>query len=57
MAIFGAAVLTQLQGYLSDMTSDIRFAYWVPLIAFAVIAYYGAVACRQDLSAEQAATQ
>jgi hypothetical protein len=27
----------------------INAAYWVPLVAFVVIAYYGAVACRKDL--------
>ncbi|MDR1963137.1 MAG: L-fucose:H+ symporter permease [Planctomycetaceae bacterium] len=47
MAICGAALLTQMQGYLSDW-SGIRMAYWVPAIAFLVIAYYGAVVCRND---------
>ena len=40
MAIAGAAVLTQLQGVLSDQSGDIKFAYWVPAIAFVIIAYY-----------------
>ncbi len=40
MAIAGAALLTQLQGILSDQSGSIKFAYWVPAIAFAVIAYY-----------------
>jgi FHS family L-fucose permease-like MFS transporter len=51
MAILGGAVLTQAQGYVSDWTQSINQAYWVPLIAFVVIAYYGAVACRMDLPA------
>jgi len=51
MAILGGAVLTQLQGIVSDATQSINLAYWVPLIAFTVILYYGAVACRKDLPA------
>ncbi|MDR1270835.1 MAG: L-fucose:H+ symporter permease [Planctomycetaceae bacterium] len=47
MAICGAALLTQMQGYLSDW-SGIRMAYWIPAIAFCVIAYYAAVVCRND---------
>lgn len=41
MAIAGAAVLTQIQGIVSDQTGSIMAAYVVPGIAFAVIAYYG----------------
>ncbi|MBN2010477.1 L-fucose:H+ symporter permease [candidate division KSB1 bacterium] len=51
MAIFGGAVLTQAQGIISDSTNSINLSYWVPLVAFVVIAYYGAVACRKDLAA------
>ncbi len=40
MAIAGAAVLTQIQGILSDQAGSIKFAYWVPAIAFGIIAYY-----------------
>jgi len=46
MAIAGAAVLTQIQGIVSDMSS-ITVAYWIPTIAFAIIAYYGIVVCKQ----------
>ena len=41
MAIAGAAVLTQIQGIVSDQTGSIMAAYVVPAVAFAVIAYYG----------------
>jgi FHS family L-fucose permease-like MFS transporter len=54
MAILGGAVLTQIQGVVSDTFKSINLAYWVPLIAFVVIAYYGAVACRKDLPASVA---
>ncbi len=56
MAIAGAALLTQCMGYLSDFFAHqfdsaelgIRYAYWVPTLAFVVIAYYAAVVCRND---------
>lgn len=47
MAIAGAAILTQLQGIVSDQSGSIKFAYWVPAIAFAIIAYYSAVVTRK----------
>ncbi len=50
MAIAGAAFVTQIQGSLSTITGSINLAYWVPLACFIIIAYYGAVACRKDLT-------
>ena len=47
MAISGAALLTQMQGRLSD-AFGIRLAYLVPAVAFALIALYSAVICRND---------
>lgn len=47
MAIAGAAVLTQIQGIVSDQSGSIKLAYWVPAIAFIVIAYYGAFVARR----------
>jgi FHS family L-fucose permease-like MFS transporter len=46
MAIAGAAVLTQIQGIVSD-TASIRTAYWIPTIAFAVIACYSLAVCKK----------
>jgi len=40
MAIAGAALLTQVQGILSDQAGSIKFAYWVPAVAFIIITYY-----------------
>ncbi len=40
MAIAGAAVLTQLQGLLSDHVGSIKFAFWVPAVAFICILGY-----------------
>lgn len=48
MAIAGAAVLTQIQGIVSDQVGSIKFAYWVPAVAFLIIAYYGAAVCRRQ---------
>ena len=47
MTLSGAALLTQIQGYASDLYG-IRMAYWVPTLAFILIAYYAAVVCRND---------
>ena len=41
MAIAGAAVLTQIQGIVSDQSGSIETAYIIPAIAFALIASYG----------------
>ncbi len=48
MAIAGAAFLTQIQGIVSDQSGSIKFAYWVPTLAFLVIAYYAAVVSRKQ---------
>lgn len=40
MAILGGAVVTFLQGKVSDMTGSINFSYIVPLICFGFITYY-----------------
>lgn len=40
MAIAGAALLTQIQGIVSDQAGSIQTAYWIPLLAFAVVTFY-----------------
>lgn len=47
MAICGAALLTQIQGMLSDKLGNIALAYLVPAAAFAVIVFYAAVITRK----------
>ena len=42
MAFTSAALLTQIQGIVSDFSS-IKLAYWIPAIAFGIIAYYSMV--------------
>ncbi|MEA3478029.1 MAG: L-fucose:H+ symporter permease [Bacteroidota bacterium] len=41
MAILGGAVLTAIQGLVSDRTGNIHYSYLVPLVCFIVIAFYG----------------
>ena len=48
MAIAGAAVLTQIQGIVSDRTGSIMTAYIVPAVAFAIIAFYGFFIARRQ---------
>jgi FHS family L-fucose permease-like MFS transporter len=50
LAIAGAAFLTQLQGIVSDQSGSIKFAYWVPTVAFLVIAYYAGIVSRKQES-------
>ena len=47
MAIAGAAILTQIQGIVSDQTGSIKMAFWVPAVAFMIIAYYSAIVSRK----------
>lgn len=48
MAIAGAALLTQLQGILSDSSGSIKYAYWVPALAFLIITYYSLTIARSN---------
>lgn len=47
MAIAGAAVLTQIQGIVSDNSGSIETAYIIPAIAFAIIFVYSLIAIRK----------
>ncbi|HCC69916.1 MAG TPA: L-fucose:H+ symporter permease [Bacteroidales bacterium] len=40
MAIVGGAIITALQGQVSDLTGSIHLAYFVPLACFVYIAFY-----------------
>jgi len=46
MAILGGAILTALQGQISDLTGSINMAFFVPLLCFAIVAIFGLVAKR-----------
>jgi len=50
MAIAGAAVLTQIQGIVSDEAGSITLAYWVPAIAFIVVGYYSLFVAHKQVS-------
>lgn len=43
MAILGGAVLTGVQGQLSDLTQSIHLSFYVPLACFAVVAVYAII--------------
>jgi fucose permease len=41
MSIVGGAILPRIFGLISDTTGNIQMGYIVPLVAFAVVAYFG----------------
>lgn len=41
MAILGGAVITALQGHVSDITGSIHYAYFVPMACFIIIVWFG----------------
>jgi MFS transporter, FHS family, L-fucose permease len=43
MAILGGAVLTAVQGYVSDLTQSISLAFYVPFACFLIIAFYALI--------------
>lgn len=49
MAIVGGAIIPVIMGRISDVTHSIQLAYIIPLLGFAVVAYYGAVGSRVDI--------
>lgn len=57
MAILGGAVITAIQGQVSDATGSINLSYLVPLGCFALIAFYALSASRKDLPPEMQASQ
>lgn len=43
MAIVGGAIIPPLMGIVSDATADIQFAFYVPLVCYIFITFYGFV--------------
>lgn len=41
MAILGGAVLTAIQGQISDLTGSIHLSFFIPMLCFLVVAYFG----------------
>jgi len=41
MAILGGAVLTAIQGQVSDLTQSIHLSFFIPMFCFLVVAYFG----------------
>ncbi len=46
MAVLGGAILPPVQGWIADVTRSLQLSFIVPLIAYAYIAFYGAVGHR-----------
>ena len=57
MAILGGAVITAIQGQVSDGTGSVGLSYLVPLACFAVIAFYAIYESTKDLPKRLQATQ
>jgi FHS family L-fucose permease-like MFS transporter len=54
MAILGGAILPPLQGKIADLTGNLQISFIVPLVAYAYVAFYGAIGHRigrKDLAA------
>ena len=49
MAILGGAVLTAIQGYISDSFSSIHLSFYVPLICFVVVFVFGMGQYKRDI--------
>jgi FHS family L-fucose permease-like MFS transporter len=49
MAILGGAVLTALQGQISDLSGSIKISYFIPMICFLVVLYFSLFVSRKDL--------
>lgn len=43
MAVVGGAILPPLQGRIADLTNNLQVSFIVPLIAYAYVAFYGAI--------------
>lgn len=46
MAILGGAILPPIQGFIADATKNLQVSFIVPLLAYAYVAFYGAIGHR-----------
>lgn len=53
MAIVGGAVLPLVLGYIADQTNDIQYGYYVPVICFVVVLYFGIKGYKPEKNYEQ----
>lgn len=54
MAILGGAILPPVQGFLADITKNLQISFIVPLVAYAYVAWYGAVGHRVGRTIQRA---
>lgn len=52
MSIVGGAILPRIFGYISDVTGNIQYGYLVPLVCFAVVAFFGSKGYRVKVQPE-----
>jgi FHS family L-fucose permease-like MFS transporter len=43
MAVLGGAILPPVQGKIADLTNNLQISFFVPLLAYAYVAFYGAI--------------
>ena len=55
MAILGGAVLTAVQGQISDLTQSIHLSFYLPLLCFAVVGFYAVIQKRVEVAQEKVA--
>ncbi len=48
MAIVGGAIIPPLQGLVADLTGDLQFSFFVPLLCYLYIAFYGFFGYRRN---------
>lgn len=53
MAILGGAVLTAVQGGVSDITNSIHMSFYIPLLCFAVVIFYAVIQKKFEISSQK----
>lgn len=56
MAILGGAVLTAVQGQISDMTQSIHLSFYMPLVCFAVVGFYAVIQKKVEIAQPKVAS-
>lgn len=54
MAILGGALLTSVQGQVSDLTQSISLSFYVPFVCYAIIAAYALISGKLEITKTQA---
>jgi len=49
MAIVGGAIITPIQGYISDLAGSIHTSFWIVVVCFIVINYYSRLEIKREV--------